>query len=119
VALNVAISLITVLASLAIRGGTLTFAPIAPLLFPMGAIIAGALVTAFIGTSLVGRLSNERLEQVILVFLVTIGSRTLSERISVDIPCVFTDASTPSLCDDSCIACNQQHSFAREGLCYA
>jgi uncharacterized membrane protein YfcA len=79
VALNVAISLITVLASLAIRGGTLTFAPIAPLLFPMGAMIAGALVTAFIGTSLVGRLSNERLEQVILVFLVTIGSLLIVE----------------------------------------
>lgn len=79
VALNVAISLITVLASLAIRGGTLTFAPIAPLLLPMGAMIAGALVTAFIGTSLVGRLSNERLEQVILVFLVTIGSLLIVE----------------------------------------
>lgn len=74
VALNVAISLITVLASLAIRGSTLTFAPIAPLLLPMGAMIAGALVTAFIGTSLVGRFSNERLEQIILVFLVTRGT---------------------------------------------
>lgn len=79
VALNVAISLITVLASLAIRGGTLTFAPIAPLILPMGAMIAGALVTAFIGTSLVGRLSNEQLEQVILVFLVTIGGLLIIE----------------------------------------
>lgn len=79
VALNVAISLITVLASLAIRGGTLTFAPIAPLLLPMGAMIAGALITAFIGPNLVGRLSNERLEQVILVFLVTIGSLLIVE----------------------------------------
>lgn len=79
VALNVAISLVTVLASLAIRGRTLTFAPIAPLVFPMGAMIAGALITAFIGTSLVGRLSNERLEQIILVFLVTIGGMLLVE----------------------------------------
>lgn len=79
VALNVAISQVTVLASLAIRGSTLTFAPIAPLALPMGAMIGGALVTAFIGTSLVGRLSNERLEQIILVFLVTIGGLLIVE----------------------------------------
>jgi uncharacterized protein len=79
VALNVAISLITVLASLAIRGSTLTFAPIAPLVLPIGAIIAGALVTAFIGTKLVGQLSNEQLEQIILVFLVSIGGLLIVE----------------------------------------
>lgn len=79
VALNVAISLITLLASLAIRSRTLTLAPIVPLLLPMTAMIAGAMITAFIGTALVGRLSNERLEQVILVFLVLIGSLLIIE----------------------------------------
>ncbi len=79
VTLNVAISLITVLAALAIRGRTLSFAPLAPLLLPMGAMIAGALVTAFIGTALVGRLSNERLERLILVFLLIIGSLLIIE----------------------------------------
>ncbi len=79
VALNVAISLVTVIASLAIRSRTLTLAPIIPLLFPMTAMIAGAIITAFIGTALVGRLSNERLEQVILVFLVLIGSLLIIE----------------------------------------
>jgi uncharacterized protein len=79
VALNVAISLITVIASLAIRGGTLSFAPLASLLLPMGAMIAGALVTASIGTRLVGRLSNEQLEQIILVFLVSIGGLLIAE----------------------------------------
>jgi uncharacterized membrane protein YfcA len=79
VALNVAISLITVIASLLIRGGTLSFAPIAPLVLPMGAMIAGALITAFVGTGLVGKLSNERLEQIILVFLVVIGSLLIIE----------------------------------------
>lgn len=79
VALNVAISLITVLAALAIRGRTLSFTPLSPLLLPMGAMIAGALVTAFIGTALVGRLSNERLERVILVFLVFIGGLLIIE----------------------------------------
>ncbi len=79
VALNVAVSLITVLAALAIRGRTLSFAPLTPLLLPMGAMIAGALITAFIGTALVGRLSNERLERVILVFLLIIGSLLIIE----------------------------------------
>lgn len=45
----------------------------------MTAMIAGAIITAFIGTALVGRLSNERLEQVILVFLVLIGSLLIIE----------------------------------------
>ncbi|WP_288089385.1 sulfite exporter TauE/SafE family protein [Roseiflexus sp.] len=79
VALNVVISLITLLASLAIRGRTLTLMPIMPLLLPMMAMIAGAIITAFIGTALVGRLSNERLEQVILVFLILIGSLLIIE----------------------------------------
>ncbi len=79
VTLNVVISLVTVIASLAIRSGTLSFAPNVPLLIPMGAMIAGALVTAFIGISLVVRLFNERLEQIILVFLVTIGGLLIVE----------------------------------------
>ncbi|MCS6839662.1 MAG: sulfite exporter TauE/SafE family protein [Roseiflexus sp.] len=79
VALNVAISLITVLASLAIRSGTLTLAPIMSLLLPIAAMIAGAMITAFVGTALVGRLSNERLERVILVFLTLIGSLLIIE----------------------------------------
>lgn len=92
VALNVAISLITVLASLAIRSRTLTLAPIMPLLIPMTAMIAGAMITAFVGTALVGRLSNERLEQVILVFLVLIGSLLIIEG--------FLPAQLPALVPD-------------------
>lgn len=92
VALNVAISLITVLASLAIRSRTLTLAPIMLLLIPMMAMIAGAMITAFVGTALVGRLSNERLEQVILVFLVLIGSLLIIEG--------FLPAQLPALVPD-------------------
>lgn len=92
VALNVAISLITVLASLAIRSRTLTLTPIMPLLIPMMAMIAGAMITAFVGTALVGRLSNERLEQVILVFLVLIGSLLIIEG--------FLPAQLPALVPD-------------------
>ncbi len=79
VALNLAVSLVTVMASLAIRSSTLALTPIIPLLPPMLAIIAGALITAFVGTGLVGRLSNERLERIILVFLVIIGGMLIIE----------------------------------------
>lgn len=79
VALNLAVSLVTVTASLAIRGSTLSLTPIIVLLPPMLAMIAGALITAFVGTGLVGRLSNERLERVILVFLVVIGGMLIIE----------------------------------------
>jgi uncharacterized membrane protein YfcA len=83
---------VTIGVSLAIRGGTLTFAPIAPLLLPIGAMIAGALITAFIGTSLVGRLSNERLEQIILVFLVVIGGLLIVEGfLPTQIPALIPD----------------------------
>lgn len=73
VPLNLAVSLITVLASLAIRGGTLPFATVVPLLPVVGSLVAGAVVTAFWGATLAGRLSNEQLERVILVLLVVIG----------------------------------------------
>ncbi len=79
VALNLAVSLVTVTASLAIRSSTLALTPIIPLLPPMLAMIAGALITAFVGTGLVGRLSNERLERIILVFLVIIGGMLIIE----------------------------------------
>lgn len=57
VALNVAVSLITVLAALVICRRALSFAPLQPL--PRGAMIAGVPITAFIGMAPVGRLSDE------------------------------------------------------------
>ncbi len=79
VALNLAVSLVTVTAALAIRSSTLALTPIIPLLPPMLAMIVAALITAFVGTGLVGRLSNERLERIILVFLVVIGGMLIIE----------------------------------------
>lgn len=73
VPLNLAVSLVTVLASLAIRSGTLSFASVVPLLPVVSSLVGGAVVTAFWGASLAGRLSNEQLERVILVLLVVIG----------------------------------------------
>lgn len=79
VPLNLAVSLITILASLAIRGRTLSFDAVMPLLPSIFALVAGAVITAFLGATLAGRLSNEQLERAILVLLVVIGCALLIE----------------------------------------
>src|ERR671921_266303 len=79
VALNLAISLITVVSALLIRGGTLSFAPLLGLLPVVAAMIAGAVSAAYFGTALVHRVSERLLERVILVFLVVIGSALIVE----------------------------------------
>src|SRR5215210_4195254 len=73
VALNLAISLVTVVSALIIRGGTLSLAPLVSLLPVAAAMIAGAVSAAYLGTALVHRVSERLLERVILVFLVVIG----------------------------------------------
>jgi uncharacterized protein len=73
VPLNLAISLVTLAAALITRGRTLSFASLAPFLPAICALIAGAVVTVFIGPALASGLSEERLERVILVLLVLIG----------------------------------------------
>jgi uncharacterized protein len=79
VPLNLAVSLATIITSLLIRGRTLSFAPLAPFLPPMLALIGGAVVSAFFGASVSGRLSNEQLERVILVLLIGIGCALIVE----------------------------------------
>ena len=79
VALNLAISLITVVSALIIRGGTLSLAPLLDLLPVVLAMIAGAVSAAYLGTALVHRVSEHLLERVILVFLVVIGSALVVE----------------------------------------
>jgi uncharacterized membrane protein YfcA len=49
VPLNLAISLVTLVVALITRGRTLSFATLIPFLPAIGALIAGAVVTAFIG----------------------------------------------------------------------
>jgi uncharacterized membrane protein YfcA len=73
VPLNLAISMVTLLTSLAIRAGTLSLASVAPLSPALLGLIAGAVVAAFFGASVASRLSREQLERVILVLLVAIG----------------------------------------------
>jgi uncharacterized protein len=79
VALNLAISLITVVSALLIRGGTLSFTPLLGLLPVVVAMIAGAVSAAYVGTALVHRVSERLLERVILVFLVVIGTALIVE----------------------------------------
>ncbi|MCU0543569.1 MAG: sulfite exporter TauE/SafE family protein [Oscillatoriaceae cyanobacterium Prado104] len=79
VPINLAVSLITIAASLAIRSSTVSFAPAVHFLPAILATIAGAIVTAFFGPALSGKLSNEQLERVVLVLLVTIGMALIVE----------------------------------------
>ena len=79
VALNLAISLVTVVSALLIRGGALSFAPLLGLVPVIASMIAGAVSAAYVGTALVHRASERLLERVILVFLVVIGSALIVE----------------------------------------
>jgi uncharacterized protein len=79
VALNLAISLVTVVSALLIRGGTLSLAPLFDLLPVAGGMIVGAVSAAYLGTALVHRVSEHALERVILVFLLVIGSALVVE----------------------------------------
>ena len=79
VPLNLAVSLVTLVVSLTIRAGTLSLDPLAPFGPAIVAMIAGALVTAWLGPALAARLSNERLEAVILVLLLAIGTALIVE----------------------------------------
>jgi uncharacterized membrane protein YfcA len=79
VALNLAISLITLVSSLLIRGGTVSLAPVLGLLPVALAMVAGAVSAAFVGVALVHRISEVLLERFILVLLVGIGTALIAE----------------------------------------
>ncbi|MBI3942913.1 MAG: sulfite exporter TauE/SafE family protein [Chloroflexi bacterium] len=79
VPLNLAVSVVTLLASLVIRGQTLSFVPILPFLPAIFSLIAGAMVTASAGVALAGRLSEKRFENIIFILLVAIGTGLIIE----------------------------------------
>lgn len=79
VPLNLAVSLATIIASLGIRGQTLSLSSLVPLARAVLSLIAGAAITAFCGATLAGKLSSKRLEQIILVLLVSIGCALIVE----------------------------------------
>lgn len=93
VALNLAISLVTVVSALIIRGGTLSLGPLVSLLPVVAAMIGGAVSAAYLGTALVHRVSEHLLERVILVFLVVIGTALIVEAfLPQDDPGLLPDA---------------------------
>jgi uncharacterized membrane protein YfcA len=79
VPLNLAVSFITIAASLAIRSRSLSLAPVAPFTPAVLALIAGAVVAAVAGTAHFGRLSDARLERTILGLLLVIGIALIVE----------------------------------------
>ncbi|MCS6834935.1 MAG: sulfite exporter TauE/SafE family protein [Anaerolineae bacterium] len=79
VPLNLAVSLITVVASLLIRANTLPLGSLSPLIVPMLALIGGAVFAAFFGATLGSHLSERRLEQTILALLLAIGTALIVE----------------------------------------
>jgi uncharacterized membrane protein YfcA len=79
VPLNLAVSLVTLAAALVIRGRTLSFVAVMPLMPGVCTLIAGAMMTAFWGPALASRLSEERLERVILALSVCMGLALMIE----------------------------------------
>ena len=79
VPLNLAVSIITLLASLAIRGHYLSFQPLTPLLPTIFALIGGGVFAAFFGPALAVCMSNKRLERIILILLVGIGTALIAD----------------------------------------
>jgi uncharacterized protein len=79
VPLNLAVSLITIIAAFLIRGRVLSLQTIGPLLPAIFALIGGAVIAAFYGPLLAHKLSDERLERVILVLLLIIGIALIVE----------------------------------------
>ncbi len=79
VPLNLAVSIITIAASLVIRSRTLSFEPVAPYTPAIVALISGAVIAAWAGTALFSRLSEARLERMILALLLVIGVALIGE----------------------------------------
>ena len=77
--LNLAVSLVTLAASLAMRGRALTLASVQPLMAAMLALIGGAVVAAFIGATVGARLSTTHLERIMVFLLVGIGAALMLE----------------------------------------
>lgn len=73
VPLNLAVSLVTIVVSLLIRGQTLPLVDLLRFRPVLASLIAGAAITAYLGASWVRRISNEQLERIILVLLVAVG----------------------------------------------
>ena len=79
VPLNLAVSVITIAAALVIRSRTLSFTSVTPYTPAILALITGAVVAAWAGTTLFSRLTEARLERLILVLLIVVGAALIVE----------------------------------------
>jgi uncharacterized membrane protein YfcA len=79
VPLNLLVSLITVLTAFLIRVNTLPTIEPGPLVVPVASLILGAVIAAFAGATLASRLSEQKLTQIILILLLTIGAALIVE----------------------------------------
>lgn len=81
VPLNLAISIVTIATSLLIRSQTMDTGPVADLSTAIVSLICGAVIAAIFGTSLFSRLSDERLERLILGLLLIVGVALIAESV--------------------------------------
>ncbi|MDD2370959.1 MAG: sulfite exporter TauE/SafE family protein [Firmicutes bacterium] len=79
IALNILISLITVLSSLFFRFGKFNISTLTPLLLIIVSIIAGSMTGAFFGADLSSKVSEKLLKRIILGLLICIGSLLIFE----------------------------------------
>jgi uncharacterized membrane protein YfcA len=79
VPLNLAVSLVTIVFSLFIRSQTLAINSLIPNKQILLSLIVGAGVAAWLGATWARKISNEQLEKIILVFLVSIGLALIVE----------------------------------------
>lgn len=76
---NLAVSLVTVVSSLAIRSMTLSLTDINSIGIEIVSLIFGAVISAFFGTALVGKISTVQLQRMIVFLLVMIGVMLIVE----------------------------------------
>jgi hypothetical protein len=79
VPLNLLISLVTLAFALIVRSQTTSIVEVAPHLPEMAGLLAGGMVSAFFGASLVSRLSNARLVRLVAAFLAILGLLMIAE----------------------------------------
>jgi uncharacterized protein len=84
VPLNLSVSLCTIVAAFVVRSRTTELSTLNDYVVVMVSLIAGALVTAFLGPAIVMRISDVRLERLILILLVAIGIALLVESVGPD-----------------------------------